>query len=300
MPQKFYSNGKLLLSGEYLVLDGALSLAVPTKFGQGLEVAENGISGYYWQSFDHLGKAWFACSYDKSLQIERSTDMSVAKNLQKILQEAKRQNPNAFGDAGLHLKTTMDFPADWGLGSSSTLINNIAQWAKIDAYKLLWNAFSGSGYDIACAQHNTPITYRLKDNNPIVKTVDFNPLFKDQLYFVHLNKKQNSRDGIAKYKNHQKPLNTAIQDISAITNNMITCGSLNGFEKLIAQHELIIANIIDLPPVKKARFPDYFGAIKSLGAWGGDFILATGNNDTPSYFKEKGFDTVLGYDVMVL
>jgi mevalonate kinase len=28
----FYSNGKLLLTGEYLVLDGAKSLALPTKF----------------------------------------------------------------------------------------------------------------------------------------------------------------------------------------------------------------------------------------------------------------------------
>lgn len=34
----FYSNGKLLLSGEYAVLDGALSLAVPTKYGQLLSV----------------------------------------------------------------------------------------------------------------------------------------------------------------------------------------------------------------------------------------------------------------------
>jgi len=33
-----YSNGKLLLTGEYLVLEGATALAVPTKFGQDLKV----------------------------------------------------------------------------------------------------------------------------------------------------------------------------------------------------------------------------------------------------------------------
>ena len=34
----FYSHGKLLLTGEYLVLDGALALAVPCKLGQSLTV----------------------------------------------------------------------------------------------------------------------------------------------------------------------------------------------------------------------------------------------------------------------
>ena len=32
--QTFYSNGKLLITGEYVVLDGAKALALPTKFGQ--------------------------------------------------------------------------------------------------------------------------------------------------------------------------------------------------------------------------------------------------------------------------
>ena len=35
---RMYSNGKLLISGEYVILDGALSLAVPTLFGQYLEI----------------------------------------------------------------------------------------------------------------------------------------------------------------------------------------------------------------------------------------------------------------------
>ena len=93
------------------------------------------------------------------------------------------------------------------MGSSSTLINNIASWAKVDAYKLLWNAFSGSGYDIACAQHNLPIFYQLENQHPIVKQVDFNPNFKNELFFVHLNKKQNSREGIQRYKEYQSKKN---------------------------------------------------------------------------------------------
>ena len=34
MKKKYYSNGKLLITGEYVVLDGAKALALPTKFGQ--------------------------------------------------------------------------------------------------------------------------------------------------------------------------------------------------------------------------------------------------------------------------
>jgi mevalonate kinase len=36
--QTFYSHGKLLISSEYAVLDGAQALALPTKFGQTLKV----------------------------------------------------------------------------------------------------------------------------------------------------------------------------------------------------------------------------------------------------------------------
>ena len=38
MDQKYYSNGKLLFTGEYVVLDGANALAFPTKFGQSMSV----------------------------------------------------------------------------------------------------------------------------------------------------------------------------------------------------------------------------------------------------------------------
>ena len=39
MEKTFYSNGKLLLTGEYVVLDGATALAIPTKYGQYLEIS---------------------------------------------------------------------------------------------------------------------------------------------------------------------------------------------------------------------------------------------------------------------
>ena len=38
--KEFRANGKLLLSGEYFVLDGALSLGLPTRLGQRMTVEE--------------------------------------------------------------------------------------------------------------------------------------------------------------------------------------------------------------------------------------------------------------------
>ena len=80
----------------------------------------------------------------------------------------------------------------------------------------------------------------------------------------------------------------------------INVTSSKDLEKIMEEHESIISSIVKLTPVKKVLFSDYFGAIKSLGAWGGDFVLVTGNEDTPNYFKQKGFETVLSYREMIL
>jgi hypothetical protein len=82
----------------------------------------------------------------------------------------------------------------------------------------------------------------------------------------------------------------------------LNCTNLDEFEQLLTLHENIIADIIKLKPVKEAMFHDYDGAIKSLGAWGGDFIIATGDNlDTVSnYFKSKGYHTIIPYKDMII
>ena len=307
MTKQYYSNGKLLITGEYLVLDGALSLAVPTLYGQSLAIKETKEDKILvWKSFDDKGKIWFEAVYelDKLTEVSEKTlsteSKSISDRLLKLLLEAKKLNPNFLGsDQGLEISTALNFPRDWGLGSSSTLVNNLAQWANIDPYTLLWNAFSGSGYDIACAQNNSPITYQLKNTKPIVQTAGFNPTFKNDLYFVYLNQKKNSREGIAHYREKDFNSFTTILQIGSITKRILTCTRLSQFEKLIKKHEEILSDILEVATVKERLFPDYKGAIKSLGAWGGDFILATGNKTTPDYFKEKGYATVIPYSKMV-
>jgi mevalonate kinase len=298
------------LTGEYVVLDGATSLAVPTKFGQDLTIEPIEEPQLIWGSFTNTGDCWFEAIFDlPKLRLKNATFNSdkegnaefIAETLQKILSEARKLNPDFLQqDKGLIVKTNLTFPQNWGLGSSSTLINNIASWAKVDAYKLLWNAFSGSGYDIACAQNDVPIFYQLENKQPIVKQVDFNPNYTDQLFFVYLNKKQNSRDGIAQYRKNNQNIQHEITEISNLSSEFVQATSIKDLEKIIEEHERIVSSIIKLNSVKKEIFPNYFGVVKSLGAWGGDFVLVTGNEDTPNYFKQKGFETILPYSEMIL
>ncbi|MUH36773.1 GHMP kinase [Zobellia amurskyensis] len=304
MKKEFYSNGKLLLTGEYAILDGALGLAVPTKYGQSLTVTPAPNNKLTWTSLDEKGETWFKTSIEIEKLLEGNIETSgesVNNVLFNLLKEAKKLNSNFLSNTeGLQVETKLDFPRDWGLGSSSTLINNIAQWAEVDAFQLLWNAFSGSGYDIACAQNNNPILYQVKNKVPTIEPVNFNPKFKEQLFFVHLDKKQNSREGIAQYRKMNFDSQRLIESITRLTLDISTTQDLATFETLMERHEVLLGQILQSKTIKQQLFPDYLGTIKSLGAWGGDFILAIGNKDTPDYFIKKGYRTVIPYDKMVL
>ena len=315
-PQTYYSNGKLLLTGEYVVLDGALSLALPSAYGQYLRVTPIKIPKIVWRSLDDTDTIWFETilhtealrkyhdnhdNAETTTIIEAATHQEIAKTLITFLVTAKNLNPSFLNDSdGYEITTKLTFPRNWGLGSSSTLINNIAQWANTDAYQLLWRSFPGSGYDIACAQHQNPVFYQIKTGKPVVKPLPFYPPFADRLYFVYLNKKQNSREGIQQYQNTNKNKAGAIDAVSNITRKIVLTRHLSDFEALITAHEHHISDLLQFPKVKEKLFGDYFGQIKSLGAWGGDFVLATGNEATPAYFNAKGFPTVIPYNNMII
>lgn len=303
----FRSNGKLLITAEYVVLDGAKAFAIPTKYGQSLTIEENTTKNIVWKSYDELDKIWFEDEFlitkaTTRLSIKAKNYTDISKRLIQILKAAYSLNPEFLNsEQGYTITTYQDFNRLWGLGTSSTLINNIADWAQIDAYKLLEKTFKGSGYDIACAQNNTPITYLLKfRQQPKVESINFDPNFKSQLYFVYLNEKQNSREGIASYKKKGRIDETIKNSINSITESMITCESLPEFESLVTEHEAIISNLIEQKPVKSRFFKDFNGSIKSLGAWGGDFVLVTSESDPTEYFRSKGFVTVIPYKEMVL
>lgn len=303
MQKTFYSNGKLLLSGEYAILDGALGLAIPTQYGQSLSVAPTTTGFLQWTSFDQNNAVWFQAQMAlDNLALRSTSNKAIAQTLTTLLREAQAQNPNFLSHPqGVAVTTHLNFSRFWGLGTSSTLINNIAQWAGVDAYQLLWKAFGGSGYDIACAQHPHPITYQLANGLPQIAEVPFDPPFKDQLCLVYRNQKQRSQAAIAAYRKRPPDQNnTWLSHVSALTQQLIAAPSLPEFEALLAQHEALLSKVLGQPPVKAEHFPDYPGALKSLGAWGGDFILATRTQEAHAYFTAKGFTTLVPYTRMAL
>jgi mevalonate kinase len=300
----FYSNGKLLITGEYLVLDGANAFALPTKMGQNL-IVKTGANQYInWTSYDADNSIWFQETLLFSEITNKSTPEkeTVRTTLLDILYQAYLLNPAFINDSeGYEIQTQLTFPKKWGLGTSSTLLNNIAQWLEIDAFVLLNNSFGGSGYDIACAQNNSPIIYRLEQEKPVVEPIVFEPNFTDHLYFVYLNKKQSSKAAIVTYYNNRNHnLLKTIAKNNKITQEVLEAKSLQSFALALDKHEAAMSTILEMKTVKEAFFADFDGVIKSLGAWGGDFVLVISKQNPKDYFAYKGFETIIPYHEMIL
>ncbi len=320
MIQQYNSHGKFLLTGEYLVLKGALALALPLKLGQSMEVEalESNNEQLCWEAFRPDGK-WFSVTLNRDNLVNFSTnDPDKALRLSEILQAVKQLNPKAFEGNDLRFTTRLDFDPNWGLGSSSTLIASLARWANVNPYELLKLTFGGSGYDIACASAEGPIYYQLAGLDgfvprndakqepkltPLVDPVVFNSPFADHLFFVYQGQKQSSSKEIKAFlaKVHPDDLQKDIEAVSEISRAVPKCQNIGEFSMLMQCHERIIARCICQEPVQK-RFPDFEGTLKSLGAWGGDFILAATEWDESqvrAYFKTKGLEVIFGYKDIV-
>ena len=309
----YQAHGKFLLTGEYLVLKGALALALSLKLGQSLQVslADTDTHRLHWIA-SQPDKPWFSALFDsETLQPLSTDDPPKADKLAGILKAVRQLKQYAFLGCDMRFRTHLDFDPNWGLGSSSTLISNLARWAEVDPYELLKLTFGGSGYDIACATAEGPIYYQLKAEvpepvetpTPLVKSVDFNPPFAEHLFFVYQGQKQSSSKEIKAFLAKANPddLQKDIEAVSEISRAVPQCHSLDEFAMLMQCHERIIARCIGQEPVQK-RFPDFEGVLKSLGAWGGDFILATTEwpeNQIKEYFKGKGLEVVFGYNDLV-
>ncbi|MEN0048081.1 MAG: GYDIA family GHMP kinase [Bacteroidota bacterium] len=305
---EYQANGKLLLTGEYAVLDGAKALAIPTKLGQRLEIITSQNSQtdtLHWNSFDEQDQRWFQAHFNlPDLVVIATSDELVSQRLQQLFQAIRLQNPNFLEESkDLQANIYLEFPRNWGLGSSSTLVHLLAQWARVDPFPLQFEVFGGSAYDIACAGAQQPILYQKVQKQPLVEEVDFAPAFLDQLYFVYLGKKQDSRKGITQYRENAKAQAKLVQSITKLTYEFLIAKDLETLEEIIEQHEQLIAKNIDMQPVKERYFPDYWGAVKSLGAWGGDFVMVTSDRlkeETEAYFKNKNYQIIFRYKDLVL
>lgn len=258
-----------------------------------------------WVSLDVDNKEWFKSSislYDFSAT--ETTDQELSDKLKKIFKGAVRLNCefldkwNAF-----KVETKLEFDRNWGLGSSSTLIYLVAQWAEVEPIELYFKVENGSGYDVVTAGSKTPIEFWSTEDEVSYNNVKFDPKFKDQLLFVHMNQKVKSEDEVKRYLSVVKNKKELVSSISNITEDIQSASSLDSFAKLIEEHENLISKHTGFEKIRDLKFKDYAGAVKSLGAWGGDFIIATAPNgidEAKAYFKAKGYNTSLKYSDLIL
>ncbi len=274
---------------------------MPVRFGQEIKIQQS-------KDIDQLlrwkalvqGNDWFDASYDiSSLEIFETNDIEKANFLRKILIEAVNLNPKILGhNPGISVETHANFDINWGLGSSSTLIANVAKWFRIDPFQLHFNTSGGSGYDIACADATEALFYTRKGKFYHIEPANFNPDFQDKLYFAYLGKKQRSDVSIEILKHRLENRDDEIERVSEISGELISTHDLEEFEFFICELEQIMSGILDIPTIKQSRFPDFSGTVKSLGAWGGDFVMMTwrdGLESLKSYLNSKGLDIVFTF-----
>ena len=299
---KIFSPGKLLLTSEYVVLDGALALAVPTRLGQEFFFEEyfDKKSLVAWEAC-HQGKIWLKILIDyKNWSIIETNILSSAEFILKVLKNIQTLSKTKFlGDESYHLKTNLQFPSDFGLGSSSTLMNNLAEWATIDPFLLNEVMLGGSGYDIAVAKEKSSILYQLNGKDRIIEKIHFKPPFSEEIIFIHLNQKQDTREGISMYTS--KTLQNQLMDeFSEITQKIVNTTDLSEFSSLMQKHEDLLAGFLKITTVKERLFKDCPVFVKSLGAWGGDFVMSRKFENYSEYFSARGFTSVFDWKDLII
>jgi len=298
----YYSHGKLLLSGEYMVLDGALALAVPLILGQKMLVNLVDGNTLIWKAYEN-DLIWFEAEFSVTdFSVISSNDLFRAEKLSLILMKARKLNTEFLTNGGAEVNNYLEFSRLWGFGSSSTLISNIAGWAHVDPFDLFFKTSGGSGYDIASARANGPIIYKFQDPKPVFEPVAFDPCFRSNLYFVYTGHKKDSDAGINFYRSLIKPGPVEIAALSNVSLNMSLATTLDEFEECMREHERIISRFLRIATVKEQYFSDFGGELKSLGAWGGDFMLATWKGEPDklrAYFASKTINLIFRYNDLV-
>ena len=301
--KRFHAKGKLLLSAEYMVMHGSTALAIPLKLGQSLEITHTADPKRFTWTAYHQEKPWFrAVLNPATLEVMDSSNEEIAQGLKQLIDACIELMPS-FREAlsRRDAATRLDFPPDYGFGSSSTLIALMAMWAEVNPLDLHFMVSEGSGYDVACAVSDGPITYKLKDHSPQYSHIPFNPPFRDQIWFAWLGNKQATAPHLAEVAGRLSPNFETVHQFSQLTREMMNASTLEEFRGVMDRHEEALSPLLGMDPVSK-RFNKLPGSVKSLGAWGGDFIMIATQADRPTlrgYLEEQGIRTLYNYKDLV-
>ena len=263
-----------MLCGEYAVLCGALAIAFPTKFRQCMEVEyREGSGNVHWQSYDFEGFQWLRCSFHPNDDCSTHPLKNVLNPIMAMLRYVQQQKPDAMpADQDITFRVKASFRKEWGLGSSSALIANIARWSGVDPWELMQLSFPGSGYDVAVAFHGKALMYKIDSGHRNIRFLDYVPAWLDDFRVVFTGKKVNSRDSVNENRSMFHKLEPHVEELDRIAMGLLTADSCQEACALLQRYESILSRELEMEPGARL-FPAYTGTIKSLGAWGGDAIL---------------------------
>src|SRR5690606_32219516 len=142
--------------------------------------------------------------------------------------------------------------------------------------------------------------YQVKNNQPIIDQVAFDPTCKDQIYFVYLNQKRDSKEAIANFRKKQKNLTDDVSEVSNMPEELLKIQDLDTFISFFNCYDQNSSAILGTPTIQEQLFPEFDGLVKSLGGWGGDFVMVASKDNPINYFKEKGFEIIIKYQDMIL
>ena len=302
--ETLYAHGKLLLSAEYMVLHGSKALAVPLQMGQSLKrVRSEKQRSFQWKAY-YQDKPWFSAILDPlHLSVVSASDPPKAETLCRLIRSCVELMP-AFQEDLFRwdVETHLDFSPDWGFGSSSTLIALLSEWAEVNPLDLHFMTSEGSGFDVACAIAEGPILYRLREDGPHYQHIRFNPPFADQLFFVWLGNKQPTASHLRQKASGLRPDYRTLHQFSMLTDRMVEAQDLAQFRITMEEHEEILSGLLGMERVSSNRFPDLQGSVKSLGAWGGDFVMIASpmpEEDLYAYLYRKNIDVIFRFHDLV-
>jgi mevalonate kinase len=303
--ETLYAHGKLLLSGEYMVMHGSKALAVPLKLGQTLKRLRSEHQGgaFGWKAF-YRDSPWFEALIDPiRLKVISASDPTVADNLCRLLKACVELMPSFQEDLfRWDVETHLDFSPLWGFGSSSTLTALLSEWAEINPLDLHFMISEGSGYDVACAIAEGPILYRLREDGPHYQHIRFDPPFADQLYFAWLGNKEPTASHLRRRSADFSPDYETLHRFSVLTDQMVEAVELGPFRIAMEEHEEILSGLLGMERVARSRFPGLAGSVKSLGAWGGDFVMIASplpEEELYAYLNQKNIKVVFRFRDLV-
>ncbi len=309
LPQSFTVPGKVMLAGEYFVLGGGVSLMLPTQFSQEMTIRDPRHNNQIeYNARDEQGNIFFnsVMSFrEGEVQSLSFSDKETNDFLISLFRELSHKDLLFCGD----IETKMNFSPLWGIGSSASLMALLAKSFNCP-WKDLLKHISGSGADVACSFSGRSLFYQRKNEEEIILSpCDFNPSFKDSLYFVHLNKKISTEKDISGIvKNYFLDLRQKNPELIKLVSSLVkSLGDYqDNFKKslsVLRQLDNLTAKGLQRETLQNSHFADFPGLVKYLGSWGGDFALVMSEDlsskEVSEYFAKRGYKFLLRYDEMI-